>query len=222
MILSRLKLTFNRTKLIDGEKAFPLNLEDNNKIPENFIPVLEGLITHGAFKEFNKRTAGHFGCKVLREKYQRISSVRKVDHNNVLSEGMSKIFVSPDGEISVMGGKASVGEHTQQMVYDHLGDKVDSIVHFHCPPKEGFDKRIPIKSQRNFECGSNECSLNCVSGMEELMEGVWVVHLENHGPNIAFSYSADPVKILDFIKKNWDLSKKIAHQVEKLQEHVNY
>lgn len=218
MILKRLDLTFNRTTLVEGERAVPLKLDEEGSIPDNFIPVLGRLIKHGAFKEFNGRTAGHFGCIVEGKDYQRISSVRKVNHNNVLSEGMSKIFIAPDGDIAVMGGKASVGEHTQQAIYDALGDKVHSIVHFHCPPSKQFLNSIPVREQFSFECGSNECGMNTVSGMKEIIKGVWVVHLENHGPNIAFCKDVDPEKLFSFIQFNWDLSKKVAYQVEELND----
>jgi hypothetical protein len=221
MILNRLNLTFNRTTLIDGVKADPLKLDEEDLIPENFIPVLGGLIKYGAFKEFKGRTAGHFGCVVKDKPYQRISSVRKVNHNNVLSEGMSKIFIASDGDIAVMGGKASVGEHTQQMIYNELGDKVHSIIHFHCPPSEDFSDSIPVKKQAAFECGSNECGINTVSGMKEIFDGVWVVHLENHGPNIAFYKYVDPEDVINFIKTNWDLSKKIAYQVPEMNETIS-
>jgi len=39
-----------------------------------------------------------------------------------------------------------------------------------------------------------------------------VVHLEGHGPNIAFSKDVDPKYIIKIIKDNWDLDKKIAEE----------
>ncbi len=38
--------------------------------------------------------------------------------------------------------------------------------------------------------------------------GIYAVHLEGHGPNIAFSKDIDPDKIMNFINENWDVSKK--------------
>lgn len=64
--------------------------------------------------------------------------------------------------------------------------------------------------------GSNECGVNTASGMKEIFEGVWVVHLENHGLNIAWSPYVNSEDVINFIKTNWDLSKKIAYQVKEL------
>lgn len=209
MIVSRLQLTFNRTSIIPGDKANLQDLSKSGSIPENFLSVMNSLILNKAFKPFRGKTSGHFGCKVRGKEFDRISSIRKVDHNKILEEGVAKIFVK-EGEIVAMGGKPSVGEHTQQMIYDELGDKIHSIVHFHSPIRKGV-MYVPfkMKSQKPFECGSNECGTNTASGMVNVgIEGVYAVHLDNHGPNIAFHQDVNPQKIIDFIELYWDLSDK--------------
>jgi hypothetical protein len=122
---------------------------------------------------------------------------------------MAKIFRDGD-EITAMGGKPSVGEHTQQMIYDELGDEAHSIVHFHCPiRKEIVYVPFSNRSQKQFECGSNECGINTSSGMVNVgIPGIYAVHLDNHGPNIAFNKDVDPKKVIEFIDLYWDLSDK--------------
>ena len=218
MIVSRLQLTFNRTSVVPGDKANLEALFDSGSIPENFLSVMGSLVLNNAFKPFRGKTSGHFGCKVRGKEFDRISSIRKVDHNMVFEEGMAKIFVK-EGEIVAMGGKPSVGEHTQQMIYDELGDKVHSIVHIHSPIRSGIDY-IPfkIKGQKPFECGSNECGTNTASGMENVgIDGIFAVHLENHGPNIAFHKDVNPQKVIDFIDLYWDLSDKEGGLIKEIK-----
>ena len=212
MIFDRLNLNFHRTTVREGSTANLNKLWENDCIPENFVRVLSACLHLKAYKEFRGKTAGHFGCKVTGKKYARVSSVRKVDHNNVFTDGVAKIFPQEDGSIVAEGAKPSVGEHTQSMIYERLGDKVDSIIHFHCPLKKGSPMHAYTRSQEAFECGSDECGLNTTEGMFEVAEGVWVVHLEGHGPNIAFSKDVDSKYVIKIIKDNWDLDKKIAEE----------
>jgi len=219
MIVSRIQLTFNRTSIIDGDKADIKELFEGNNIPQNFIEVMEYLILNDAFKPFRGKTSGHFGCKVEGKEYDRIASVRKVDHNNMFEEGMAKIF-RKNGNITAMGGKPSVGEHTQEMIYNQLGDIAHSIVHFHSPRKVD-SKRPPfiIRSQKDFECGSNECGINTSAGIENSeMNGIYAVHLENHGPNIAFHKDVDSGTIISFIERYWDLSDKEGGLIKEIKQ----
>ena len=143
-------------------------------------------------------------------RFDRISSIRKVDHNEIFQNGMAKIYRKEDGAIVAEGGKPSVGEHTQQMIYDELGDNAHSIVHFHSPIRKNIT-HLPFdtRSQKPFECGSNECGINTATGMKNVgIEGIYAVHLENHGPNIAFHKDVDPNKVIEFINLYWDLSDK--------------
>jgi hypothetical protein len=218
MTISRLELTFNRTGLIEGEPADIQELADGGNIPENFVEVMKYLIANGAFKTFRGKTSGHFGCKVDGMPYERISSIRKVNHNNIFEDGVAKIY-RKDGIITAEGGKPSVGEHTQQMIYDELGDEAHSIVHFHCPIRNIIYLPFNTREQKPFECGSNECGVNTATGMTSVgVKGVYAVHLENHGPNIAFHKDVDSSKIIEFIERYWDLSLKEGGIVEELDE----
>ncbi len=212
MINSRLHLTFKRTEMIEGKNADINTLVNGGCIPKNFVEVLQSCIDMGVFKEFRGKTAGHFGCKVVGQKYERLSSVRKVNHNNVFTEGMSKIFPKDDGVIMAEGSKPSVGEHTQGYIYDRLKEEVDSIIHFHCPMKSDSKLSKYTRPQIGLECGSTACALNTSSGMHELQKGLWVVHLEGHGPNIAFSKDIPSEVVVNLIKENWDTSKRIAEE----------
>jgi hypothetical protein len=209
MIRDRTRLHFVRTHVRDETPADPLALERAGAIPQNFVPVLRHLIERGAFKPFRGRTSGHFGCRVLDPSlgYQRISSVRKVDHNRVLQDGMAKIYGIEDGKIVAGGARPSVGEHTQGEIYDTLGDQVHSIVHVHCPLREGANG-IATASQRPFECGSVECGKNTAENLAEVEPGVFVVHLEGHGPNVAYRKDVPPERVILLIEKYFDLDDK--------------
>jgi len=224
MIAARTKLDFASTIMVDDAMASPLLLHEKGAIPQNFVPVLKHLIERGAFKPFLGKTSGHFGCKILDSDYiyRRISSVRKVDHNKVFEEGMARIFEARDerrGDQSIRAGgrKPSVGEHTQALIYAKLGDAVHSIVHFHCPMREqtnlGRDTIINIASQKEFECGSVQCGENTALNMRMIAHGVWAVHLDGHGPNIAFHKNVSAVHILGLINQYWDLSDKTGGKI---------
>lgn len=212
MIVARSKLTFIRTAVKDNESLVSLQeLSDDNKIPQNFIPVLRFLIDNGAYKSFLGKTTGHFGCKVFGKEFKSISSVRKRDHNKVFDEGVVPIY---DTELSVVlagGAKPSVGEHTQQKIYNELGDKVHSIVHFHCELRDEYKNKFHlkglVKEQKYFECGSKECAINTATGMKEIAN-IYCCHLDGHGPNIAFHKDTNPNHIIQFIEKFWDLNQK--------------
>lgn len=205
MIVHRTNLNFVRTRVIDEPLADVEELDRQGAIPSNFLPVLRWLISKNAYKPFLDKTAGHFGCKVTGMPYTGISSVRKVDHNNVFNHGMVKIYGQEDSKILAGGAKPSVGEHTQQEIY-RMFPRARSIVHFHCPLREG--SLIPVASQRPFECGSVECGRNTSMKMQMTTEGIWAVHLDGHGPNIAFDEHTPPEAVQAFIEEHWDLSDK--------------
>lgn len=210
MLKDRLNLTFeDKTFLVDNLRGYPDKLIASNSIPRNWYDVMQYLFKNNAFKPLSTtgKTSGHFGCRVYGKDYERITSERKINHNESFERGMIRVYSYKDNKLMVGGAKPSVGEKTQEMIYHELGNKIDSIVHFHCPLKEGVSE-IPTKSQFSFECGSKECALNTISGMKEMLPGIWVVHLENHGPNIAFSKDVKTNDVIDLINKYWDLSKK--------------
>lgn len=216
MVLDRIRLDFIRTRMVPGDKADLVKLHKKGKIPSNFLPVLQHAIQKGAFKvlPWAERTSGHFGCVVLDKglDFIRVSSVRKVNHNKVLDEGVVKIVSDDGNSIIARGGKPSVGEHTQRMIYEQIkahGYEVHSILHFHCPlRKTSGIIDIPTAAQRPYECGSVQCGLNTSTNMMQIEDGIWAVHLEGHGPNIAWHRDVDPQKVIDFIEGDWDLSQK--------------
>ena len=211
MILKRIQLNFERTKIISNEKIPLEEFERKKQIPQNFLDLMRYLIKNKAFKRFNNKTAGHFGCKIIDEKHpliERLNSIRKVDHNLIFSEGMGGMLRErgSDGKILFVGGKPSVGEHTQNTIYEKYGDKIHSIVHFHCPIKE--DSKVPVAEQKGFECGSKECAENTSNNMKNIGIGIYAVHLKGHGPNIAFHKNVNLEKLTNFIENNWDLTSK--------------
>lgn len=211
--LARINLSFTRTRVIPGEKILPQKLAEDGCVPENFIQIMRFLIENKAFKKFNGKTSGHFGCKVIGQPYTTISSARKTNHNNIFTDGMVKIYGLKDGMIEAEAVKPSVGEHTQQKIYETLGDKVDAIVHFHCEKLENPKHTIPERPQFSFECGSHQCADNTANGMIEVEPGIFAVHLEGHGPNIAFNKNVPVEQIIEFIKSNWNLAQKSGGNV---------
>lgn len=216
MVLDRIRLDFVRTRMVPGDKADLVQLHEEGKIPSNFLPVLKHIIQRGAFKvlPWAERTSGHFGCVVLEEGlgFTRVSSIRKVNHNKVFEEGVAKIVSDEGDSIVAMGGKPSVGEHTQRMIYEQIraqGHEVHSIVHFHCPFRKSTGiLDVPTAEQKPYECGSMQCGTNTSTNMMQIEEGIWAVHLEGHGPNIAWHRDVDPQRIIDFIEGGWDLTTK--------------
>ena len=222
MIRDRTALSFVRTDVRDEQLADVEALHRDRAIPQNFVPVLRHLIERGAYKAFIGKTAGHFGCQVLDDAlpFQRLSSLRKVDHNDVLRRGMAKIYGFNDGRIVAGGAKPSVGEHTQHRIYQALGDEAHSIVHFHCPLCEGpasqgaslgsaaLGSAVPSAAQRPFECGSVECGENTARHMRQVAPRIYAVHLEGHGPNIAFHKDATVHDVIAFIEQHFVLDEK--------------
>ena len=206
--LKRSSLTFNdKTILKNNERAYPEKLIIEGSIPENWYNVMNYLFSNNAFKPINGKTSGHFGCRVDGREFERITSERKINHNESFERGMIPVYSYENGELVVGGAKPSVGEKTQEMIYQELGDKIHSIVHFH-GRIQGYVPYIPfeIRDQKPFECGSRECAINTVSGMSEIEPGIYAVHLDNHGPNIAFHKDVPYEKIIDFINFYWDLN----------------
>lgn len=217
----RLNLTFeDKTIVKDDTRAFPEDLIKEGAIPENWYAIMKYLFAHDAFKPLpgTGKTSGHFGCRVDGKDYERITSERKINHNESFERGMIPVYSYKDGQLIVGGAKPSVGEKTQELIYQELGDKIHSIIHFHCPMWEQDWRKsiIPIREQLPYECGSRECALNTVSGMMEstktftslVAPGIYAVHLQNHGPNIAFHKDVPIADLIRFIEKNWNLGDK--------------
>ena len=221
MIEQRLQLDFVRTKVIAGDRADLGALNASGSLPPNFLPVLEHLLNRGAYKvlPWKDSTSGHFGCAVEGQDFKRVSSARKANHNLVLMEGAIPIMEDAGDTVVARGAKPSVGEHTQRMIYEELAHaevhgvrdpSVHSIVHFHCPlkPKSEWQFSISKRPQKPYECGSVQCGTNTAMGMGMADIGIWAVHLEGHGPNIAYHRDVPAERVIAFIERHWDLDTK--------------
>ncbi len=212
MTYMRINLTFeDKTYVVNDDRAFPEILMTLGRIPQNWYDVMKYLFANNAFKPLPStgKTSGHFGCRVTGNKYERITSERKIDHNTSFERGMIPVYSYSDKQLVVGGAKPSVGEKTQEMIYQKYGEAIDAIVHFHCPLKSKWtDRNVPTRDQMPFECGSKECALNTTDGMTMMEPGIYAVHLDNHGPNIAFSSSVKTEDLIRFINEHWDLSDK--------------
>lgn len=196
----RTHLSFTRSTVVDGT---PVAWQDA-QIPQALREVVDWCVSNGAYKKFNGVTTGHFAAKIGPTEF--LTSIRKTNFNDIEKYGMVRVVT--DGEDSVIsyGAKPSVGGQSQRIVFDQFKD-TDCIVHFHCPVKDRSLHIIPTVSQREYECGSHECGKNTSNGLKEVVPGIYAVMLDKHGPNIVFSKTIDPVRVIDFIKGNFDLSK---------------
>lgn len=200
LIKMRANLTYNKTEWVEKENL-PIN-----KTPESFQKVIKFLIENGGFLENNGNgfTPGHFCWK--NSENSMISSQRKSNHNKVFEEGMGLVTVK-EGELFRAEGvrKPSVGARSQWILLNAYKD-YDCIVHTHNPLKEG--KFINPADQRPYQCGSLECGLNTLHGIQDY-NGIKAVYLTKHGANIIFKSSEDPDKIIQFIKDNLELGVKV-------------
>ena len=195
MAYLRSKNRFTRSTVVTGE-AVPWQ---SPLVPDSLRTVVGHCIARGAYKPFLGATVGHFAVKLGGGKF--LTSRRKVDFNRLDEFGL--VLVEAKGADSVVahGHKPSVGGQSQRIVFvDH--PDTDCIVHFHCPLKPG--SRVPVRSQREYECGSHECGKNTSGGLERF-GNLYAVHLDQHGPNIVFSKDADPREVIRFIEENFDL-----------------
>lgn len=197
MTLARSKGTFTRSTVVPGEAV----AWSNNNIPLSLKTVVDYCIKAGAYKPFNGATVGHFAFKVSDNEF--ITSKRKVNFNELDKVGMVKCTAVDNNSVIAEGAKPSVGGQSQRIIFkDH--PELDSIVHFHVPPKPGVN--ISTRSQKEVECGSHQCGQNTSDGLREDVPGIKCVYLDNHGPNIVFNKDIDPELVINFIKERFDLT----------------
>lgn len=198
MAALRSALTFTRSTEKPGE---PIPW-DSELVPNSLRTVVNYCIDHNAYKRFNGVTAGHFAIKLNDNTF--LTSIRKSDFNYLNKVGLVKVETDGDERVIAYGAKPSVGGQSQRIVFrDH--PEYDCIVHFHSPMKNG--SQVPIKSQREYECGSHACGRNTSQGLKKF-GNLSAVYLDNHGPNIVFNKDIDPQEVIDFIEANFELSKK--------------
>jgi len=200
MAYYRSHLTFTQSTVVEGK---PVKWSDE-RIPASVKAVVEHCIRGNAYKPFANATVGHFAVKLSDTEF--LTSIRKSNFNDIMNTGM--VYVKTDGPDTVIayGAKPSVGGQSQRIVFrDHPG--MDCIVHFHCPLRENHPDEIPIRSQREVECGSHQCGKNTSDGLKQF-GNLKAVMLDQHGPNIVFSKDIDPQEVIEFINRNFYLNKK--------------
>lgn len=200
MAYHRSHLTFTQSTVVEG---YPVSWR-SPRVPDSLRIVVGYCIAKNAYKPFKDATVGHFAIKLSDNEF--LTSIRKSNFNNIFETGV--VYVKTDGPDTVLayGAKPSVGGQSQRTVFrDHVG--FDCIVHFHCPIKPNAPDKIPVKSQRNIECGSHQCGKQTSEGLAQF-GNLKAVYLENHGPNIIFNKSIDPQEVIAFIERNFDLEKK--------------
>lgn len=196
----RSQLTFTQSTVMDGK---PISWNDN-RVPSSLKIIVDHCVNNKAYKSFKGATVGHFAVRLSETEF--LTSIRKSNFNKLNEIGL--VYVKTDGPDTVLayGAKPSVGAQSQRIIFkDHPGN--DCIVHFHCPLRENYSDNIPIRSQREVECGSHQCGKNTSNGLKQF-GNLKAVMLDQHGPNIIFNRSIDPKEVIDFIECNFDLSKK--------------
>ena len=202
--IMRQDLTYNRTNFIKTESISIKNT------PDSFRNVIKFLIDNGGFIENNGNgfTPGHFCYAPPSKDCEFYSSQRKANHNKVFEEGMSVVKVKGD-KFTVYGDrKASVGARSQFLALSTNFGDFDCIVHTHNPLKK--ESKIPIASQKPFQCGSLECGINTVTNMKLFNDNkIKAVYLDKHGANILFNSKNDSNGVIQFIKDNIKLGEKV-------------
>jgi hypothetical protein len=216
MAVLRSHLTFTQSTVVAGD----LVPWSDSRIPESIKKVIDHCIGKNAYKPFNGATVGHFAIKLSDTEF--LTSIRRSNFNDLDKNGM--VYVKTDGPDTVIayGAKPSVGGQSQRIVFnDHAG--MDCIVHFHSPLKAMPRDDIPVRSQREYECGSHQCGKNTSDGLKQF-GNLKAVMLENHGPNIVFNKNINPQEVIDFIESNFELAQKTGGYnltMEDLKEYNN-
>lgn len=195
MTALRSKLKFTRATVVPGEPvawSSPL-------VPSALRAVVDYCTQRGAYKPFLASTVGHFAVKV--DARTILTSRRKTDFNKLSEVGLVKVVAEGEDSVVAYGSKPSVGGQSQRIIFkEHPG--TDCIVHFHCPKKP--ESKVPMRSQREVECGSHECGRNTSTGLAPF-GNLLAVMLDKHGPNVVFSKDIDPREVIAFIEANFDL-----------------
>lgn len=212
MTLLRSKSTFTRSTVVENAAGVTWQ---SDMISDNLRAVVDHCIQRGAYKPLQTKkhgpvTAGHFAVRGPDGKI--ITSRRWSNFNELKTIGM--VLIEPKGKDKVVayGGKPSVGGQSQRIIFNEH-PSLDNIVHFHCPVKPDAPNKIPMRSQRPYECGSHECGKNTSDGMREMEDGIWAVMLDQHGPNIVYRNDVPAQRVIDFIERNFDLDHKTGGSV---------
>lgn len=208
MMLSRMNNTFTRSTVVDGEAVRWHDVD----VPQNLRKVVNHCIQKGAYKPVLGKTAGHFAVKMDDTTF--LTSARKTNYNELNEVGLVRVVSTGPDSVLAYGRKPSVGGQSQRQIFSEHPE-ADCIVHFHCPVVPGAD--IPVAEQWPNECGSHECGKNTSDHLKEYDLGdghkLKVVMLDKHGPNIVYNREVPAAKVIDFIDRNFDLSKKTGGAV---------
>lgn len=204
MAYLRSHLMFTRSTVISGE---PVSW-NSDRVPDTLRKVVNYCIEKNAYKPFNGATVGHFAVKIGPTTF--LTSRRKTNFNELSTLGLVKVETDGPDSVIAYGAKPSVGGQSQRIVFQEHPD-TDCIVHFHCPIKP--NSKVPIVSQREYECGSHECGKNTSNGLQKF-SNLYAVYLDNHGPNIVFNRACDWRTVVEFIESNFDLSAKTGGPVK--------
>ena len=198
MAYYRSHLSFTHANVVEGK---PIDWNSDLVYP-SLRAVVNHCIQEGAYKPFNGATVGHFACKIGEKEF--LTSIRKTNFNDLAKNGLVRVVTDTADTVTAYGAKPSVGGQSQRIIFSEHND-YDCICHFHCPLKSG--SKVPVVSQREYECGSHECGQNTSNGLQRF-GNLSAVMLDNHGPNIVFHHSIDPQEVIDFIDANFDLHDK--------------
>jgi hypothetical protein len=194
-------LRFTRTKLTEGK---PFDFASSS-VPSPLREAVEHCVSRGAYRPFLGKTVGHFAVRIDDQHF--LTSIRGSDFNRIRDVGMVHVEAVNDHEIIAYGAKPSVGGQSQRIIFrEH--PETDSIVHFHCQIKSSSE--VPVRSQREYECGSHECGQNTSSGLKKFGK-IWAVMLDRHGPNIVFnSKETSGAEVIEFIEQHFDLTRQTS------------
>lgn len=202
MAMLRSRLHFTRSTIVDGD---PVPWDDS-RVPGNLRVVVDHCVERGAYKTFLGSTVGHFAVKLGDGKF--LTSRRRTDFNRLYAVGLVLVEAEGDDRVLAYGSRPSVGGQSQRIIFAEHPD-TDCIVHFHCPLKPG--SQVPVRSQREFECGSHECGRNASTGLQKFDLGseqhLYAVMLDQHGPNVVFNRNVGTDRLIQFIEENFDLAR---------------
>jgi len=199
----RAHLTFTRSTVVEGA-PIPWN---SDLVFSSLRNIVNYCINSNAYKPFNGATVGHFACKIGDKEF--LTSIRKSNFNDLEKNGLVRVVTDTDDTVIAYGAKPSVGGQSQRIIFSEHND-YNCIVHFHCPIKPG--SKVPVVSQREYECGSHNCGRNTSAGLKRF-GNLSAVMLDNHGPNIVFHHSINEQEVIDFINENFELSLKTGGPV---------
>lgn len=201
MAVARSKLRFTRSTIVPGG---PVPWQ-SDEVPSSLRAVVDHCIRRGAYRPFLGSTVGHFAVKVRDGEF--LTSRRKTDFNSLQDVGLVRVLSDGDDSVTAFGSRPSVGGQSQRIVFAEHPD-ADCIVHAHVRIRP--DSPVPIRSQREYECGSHECGQNTSSGLQKFDVGggqyVYAVMLDRHGPNVVFHRSVDPDRVCAFLDRNFTLA----------------